>query len=81
MYKDKKRFQECNKIIQLWRYRWYLFIPFIFIYKIFIIKIKKNKLVKKNLKILWHITISDIQKYMNWWYTSEEVFSKIKKKN
>ena len=39
MKKEVKRFQECNKIVQLWRYRWYLCIPFIVIwYKIFGLK-------------------------------------------
>jgi hypothetical protein len=69
-----KRFQECNKLIQLWRYRWYLCIPFWFIGNIYT---KKNW---KNRNLVWKILIGEAQSKMNWVYTSEEVFSKIKAK-
>lgn len=85
-----KRFQECSKIEKLWRYRWYLVIPFQYIYYMFIKpfkvyedKIENGKLIHTNEyeiikgKVLWSLLIGIAQSKMNWHYTSEEIFNKI----
>jgi len=88
-----KRFQECSKIIQIWRYRWYLLIPFQYIYHI----VKPFKVYQDELldngdivhtnnydvlkgKVLWSILKGIAQGHMKWHYTMEEVMSKINKK-
>jgi hypothetical protein len=63
-----KRFQECNKIQKLWRYRWYLLIPFIWIYKRF--KVKDKEITPK---MLWEILIGMMQIKMNWYHTEDEM--------
>ena len=87
-----KRFQECNWIIKTWRYRWYLTIPFYFIFyrylkfiKIGIDEIKDGKIVdsgksyKPSAYELWSLCIGMVQSKMKWYYTSEEVFGKYNK--
>lgn len=103
MKKETKRFQECNKLVKLWRYRWYLCIPFIVIwYKIFGLKtmvhimpetddeninvsgLDKDKLNfpvfirNRNFGQLVKIATGQMQMKMDWYFTSEEVFSNIK---
>lgn len=87
-----KRFQDCNKVTQIWRYRWYLAIPFIFAYKY--IKginiqvddmvdgkiVPTNNTIKPDSKLLWKLIKGEVQGYMNWYYTSEEVFAKSREK-
>jgi Icc-related predicted phosphoesterase len=82
----KKRFQECSKIVQLWRYRWYLAIPFQFIYYMYLkpFKVYKDEIQNRKLihtkeyeiikgKALWSLLKGKIQYRMNWYYTLEEV--------
>lgn len=64
-----KRFQECNIFVKFWRYRWYVLIPFKFIYHL-LYDGRDNQL-------MWVILISESQSKMKWYYTSEEVFDKI----
>jgi hypothetical protein len=85
-----KRFQECNKIEKLWRYRWYLTIPFLVLfYLIFPLRVYEDeevdgKLVHTdnytvpNLKMLWRICVGTMQIKMNWTYTMEEVMDNLK---
>lgn len=65
-----KRFQECNRIVKIWRYRWYLLIPFKFLYH--------YKKCSYNVKVLWNILISDAQIRMEWYHTNDEVKSHFK---
>lgn len=86
----KKRFQECNKIEKLWRYRWYLCIPFMFIYHWFVsLKVYEDKEVdgrwehtsdyfKATPKLIWSICIGTAQSKMRWYHTSEEVLDYFK---
>ena len=67
-----KRFQECNKMVKLWRYRWYLLIPF----KWCSYHLKcyfNNDSSEFNGKTLWHLLIGDAQINMDWTHTQEEV--------
>lgn len=82
-----KRFQESNKLIQIWRYRWYLLIPFKFVYFTYFSPFKvydgDDKSTQKKYDILkgkklWKILIGDAQSNMKWHYTYEEVMSDIK---
>ena len=84
-----KRFQECNKIHKLWRYRWYILIPFIFIWKyfnkekVYLDDVVDNKIIHTDTfeilkpNMLWCIIKGKIQFKMNWYYTNDEVFNKI----
>jgi hypothetical protein len=67
-----KRFQECNWLEKVWRYRFYIFIPFKYIWYICIKD--TNNLKGKN---LWKLLVGIAQCDMNWTYTSEEVFAKL----
>lgn len=72
--KEDKRFQECNLIGKIFRYRWYLCVPFIFIYQ----RIKYKS--EFSARTEWGIIISEMQLKMKWYYTSDEVKEKFKKK-
>ena len=72
-----KRFQECNKIVKFWRYRWYLLIPIKWC-SYFITCYFKNNGGDFNGKTIWHIFIGDAQFKMRWYYTSEEIETKLK---
>lgn len=87
-----KRFQECNKVIKLFRYRWYLLIPFKYFYftyikefRVYEDKIINNKLVNTNDyyilkgKELFETLKSLLQSKMAWYYTMEEVMEEITK--
>lgn len=87
--KDNKRFQECSLIVKLWRYRWYILIPFKYLwYQLFGAKecIEHDETFTEigrfNIKgrLLWSIMKSEAQSKMNWYYTTEEVFNSIKDK-
>lgn len=93
MNKEKKRFQECNKLTQIWRYRWYLLLPILWVWhsvvnpmKCYIDEVVDEKIVCTNKyeilknKHLWKTLIGMIQSKMNWYYTMEEVRESIKKR-
>lgn len=62
-----KRFQECNSIIKIWRYRWYLTIPLIYIHiKVFSIDDKECSMNA------WKISKGVAQMKMKWYHTTEE---------
>lgn len=82
----EKRFQECSKLVKIWRYRWYLLIPFKWssmMIKRYIRILKEGK-DEDDLyftgRVLWGIIVGEMQINMKWYYTSEEVFEKINKK-
>lgn len=89
-----KRFQECSRIIKIWRLRWYLLIPFKWIYYMYIkpfivietvlnengfVQDTDNTYSPKG-KNLWSLLIGKAQIKMKWFYTNEEVFDRIYKK-
>ena len=70
-----KRFQECNRIEKIWRYRWYLLIPFKFFYH--------YRKTPFNSNLMWSILVGKAHSKMKWYFTSEEVkklFNNIKDK-
>lgn len=71
-----KRFQECSKFEKIWRYRWYLLIPFE--YSWFIIK---GAFIPIDLtpSEYYSILIGEAQIKMKWYYTMEEVKENINK--
>lgn len=79
MEKDK-RFQDCNWLVKLYRYRWYLLIPF----EWSITRVRYHFSKYKNDsddalytgKNLLSLLIGIAQYKMNWYYTSEEVFER-----
>lgn len=87
-----KRFQESNKVEQMLRYRFYLYIPFLWVwnmikgFRVYRDEIIDGKLVHTNNyniyrgRELWKLLIGIQQGSMKWYYTSEEVFDNIRKK-
>ena len=72
-----KRYQESNKITKLWRRRWYLLIPFKFIYS-YVRYFFAESEYKLSAKQKWSIFTGEAQYKMKWYYTTEEVFDRIK---
>jgi len=83
-----KRFQECNWLEKVWRYRWYLPIPFQWLWftRIKPFKVGKDEVVDGELvhtddydtvngKLLWSLLVGSAQIEMRWYHTNEEVFS------
>lgn len=90
---ERKRFQECSKIVQIFRYRWYLLIPFKWLWYSYIkpFKVGKDELIDGKLihtdkyfvlqgKELWSTLKGLAQGNMNWVWTMEEVIEKMNKK-
>lgn len=89
---SNKRFQECNTIVKIWRYRWYLLIPIKWVwystvkkFKVGIDEIENGAMkhtdryevaVKYN---LWKILKGEAQSKMLWYHTMEEVQEYFKK--
>lgn len=88
------RFQNSNWIVKLWRLRHYTYIPFKYIWYMYIRPMKipeteydhelcmvtpNNKVTTPNNKQLWSILIGSAQCDMKWIYTTEEAMSKIKR--
>jgi hypothetical protein len=64
-------FQDQPWYIKLWRYRYYLLIPYhTFLYRYF------TKMSEKNWKYAFSIAIGDAQVKMRWLYTLEEVITR-----
>ena len=91
-----KRFQECNWLEKVWRYRFYVYIPFKWFYFMYIkpFVVRETTLNEEEGYIedtdktwypkgkeLWHILVGSAQCDMNWTYTMEEVFGRIKEKH
>lgn len=90
-----KRFQECNWLVKLWRYRWYILIPFKYIWFMYLkplivmetYKNDKTNVIEDTGKVynprgkeLWGILKGLSQSKMNWYYTSDEVSDYFKMK-
>ena len=86
-----KRFQECNRIVKIWRYRWYLAIPFVFLWRTISFEIFEDEVVDGKVKptgetinvdsaTLWGICVGDAQFKMEWHYTHEEVKASMNEK-
>jgi len=83
---SNKRFQECGKLEKAWRYRWYLLIPFQWVYymtigKFKVIDDKSREEFSLNALPLKKVLIGLAQSRMRWYWTHKEVFDKIKKGN
>lgn len=89
----EKRFQDCNKLVKIWRYRWYLLIPFKYVWfmyiKQFVVReteidvenghmVDTGEIYNPRGKTLWRLLVGLAQGKMKWYYTSEEVFGKFK---
>ena len=86
-----KRYQECNWIIKLWRRRWYLLAPFKF-FSLYLkgVTVWEDEFVEDILqptgrsyradkRLIWSIVLGDLQtKKMNFYWTREEAFGKLK---
>lgn len=66
------RFQNQPWYIKLWRYRWYLKIPFVTIHYRF-----NSNLCDREWKKAYSIAIGDAQLKMKWYHTMEEVMKKM----
>ena len=89
-----KRYQECNKLQKFWRCRWYIIVPFIvFWHKVVGTKVYEEEFNEKekcieptgNSELLswflcWRVALGDAQSKMKYYYTTDEVFEKIKEK-
>ncbi len=86
-----KRFQECNLFEKIWRYRFYVELPFLYLFyqkfkpfKVYIDQCNGNEVNKTDNyeiirgNVLWKNLIGLAQIKMNWTYTAEEVFEKLK---
>lgn len=72
-----KRFQECNWLVKLWRYRHYLYIPFKWVYyqytSFYITDDQTYEQERVNGYNLWKLLIGIAQHDMAWYHTMEEV--------
>jgi hypothetical protein len=78
---SETRFQDSNWLVKVWRYRWYIPIPFKWLWYTFVMKFKVYEHgspmeyeVSKG-KQLWSILIGDAQIKMKWYHTHEEVMA------
>lgn len=81
-----KRFQECNKLEQLYRLRWYVLIPFQWLWSMYVKPIVVWDTSEKQTgdkwsprgKNLWKLLKGAAQGKMRWYWTHEEVKEQIK---
>lgn len=71
-----KRFQESSWYVKLWRYRWYITIPFITFGMWFRSLFYSGQ--RLDLREMWAISTGIVQIKMGWYYTSDELKEKIK---
>ena len=89
----KKRFQECNLLTKVWRYRHILYVPFNFLYYSLIsnFKTKETKIIDSevihtneeyslNGKELWKVLIGIAYCDMRYYYTNREIQKRIKER-
>lgn len=88
-----KRFQECNRIEKVWRYRWYLLLPLKWFWRNHIVGmtigideedengniVDSGRFYVPTGKNLWKLLVGEAQMKMGWYYTHEEVLEKLKK--
>ena len=93
IFENSKRFQESNKLEQLFRYRFYIKVPFKWLYysviskfKVYIDKIGNDGNITHTNeydiirgRTLWGLLKSSEQSNMKWYYTMDEVMGKIDK--
>jgi hypothetical protein len=81
-----KKYQECNRLEKIWRSRWYLAVPFMFIYHylsgLYIGKDKQDENGKwkhtdeyftASPKLIWELMLGEAQIKMNYVYDHEDV--------
>lgn len=78
-----KRFQDCNWLVKLWRYRFYVAIPFKWLWytyvKDFYVTNDETLMDETvNKRELWGILIGTAQFKMCWYHTWEEVKGRFK---
>jgi hypothetical protein len=86
----KKRFQECNWLGKMWRCRFYILIPFKYVWFRYVVpfKIGKDEIVNGELthtneyyvergKNLWRLLVGETHISMGWYFTSDEVMGLI----
>jgi len=81
----KKRYQESNLIVKIWRCRWYITLPFIWLYYTIIggapiIDDSEYIIDRLNGLMLWKLLVGTIQIKMGWYHTSDEVLDKFTNK-
>lgn len=82
----KKRYQECNWVVKLWRRRWYLLMPFQYFYYTHIkeFRVGRDEIIDGEYthtdkydvmtgKNLWKLLIGMAQGHMEWYHTMSEV--------
>ena len=86
---EKKRFQNCNVFGKAWRFRWYLLIPFEFIFHYLVgLKIGRDEIIEGEVihtdkfdvahpSLTWQLLKSQAQYRMKWYYTAKEVDEKL----
>ena len=85
-----KRFQECNRLVKVFRYRWYILIPFEWLWFRFIKPMKvweddwtggtlgnTGKYSTPDGKTIWKILLGTAQSRMRWFYTYDEVMKRL----
>lgn len=91
--KKEVRYQDCNRLVKLWRLRFYLIVPIQFLFYNYIkeFRVYRDELIDNEIvhtdeydvmrgKNLYGLLIGIAQGKMNWYYTMEEVKEKIEKK-
>ena len=83
---SEKRFQEYTRLEKAWRYRWYLLIPFQWVYymtigKFKVIDDKSHEEFTLEARHLKKVLVGLAQSRMKWYWTQDEVFGKTKKGN
>lgn len=80
-----KRYQECSRMVKIWRCRWYITLPFMWLYYTLIgglpiIDDSDYIIDRINGLMLWKLLVGTIQIKMGWYHTSDEVFDKFTNK-
>jgi len=79
----KKRYQDCTPIIKIWRMRYYLEVPLLWLWhqikplKVYIDE-KPGEYETVFGKNLWRLLVGNAQFKMNWYYTMDEVMGRLK---
>lgn len=73
-----KRFQECNWVERLWRYRYYLYLPFKWLWYQYVrpFKVIDDQSFEEDVvkgRQLWKLLMGMVQLDMKWTYSHEEV--------
>lgn len=69
------RFQDQSWYVKLWRYRWYLRVPFHTLNIYF-----KSKMANQDLRLAYSIAMGEAHYKMNWLYTMEEAMKVLENK-